>query len=188
MTSNQVSAFVIYTLTRGSGGLAVTFWGSTSRPIRTVHVSLGPHYNYADELLTVSTLMLLVLSWVPLRQTKWVVIRKAVTVTIYTNNLTSARFTHVAFISLQFNLNDSINREAISGIHFMAGQTVQPGAHYGKGMCVLMSTSCHPAHTHSYNHSIFSPRPASLQRAGVHKQLSKQGRFLCSIRQWGAKL
>ncbi|MEQ2164072.1 hypothetical protein GOODEAATRI_002792 [Goodea atripinnis] len=49
---------------------------------------------------------------------------------------------HIAFISLQSSLNDSINGEAISSIHFMASQTAQPGAHYGKGMCVLMSTSC----------------------------------------------
>lgn len=77
---------------------------------------------------------------------------------MYTNDHTCSRLTHIihiAFIFLQSNLNDSINWEAISGIHFMASQTAQLGAHYGKGMRVLMSISCHPTlsltHTHSLN-------------------------------------
>lgn len=45
-------------------------------------------------------------------------------------------FTHMAFIFSLSNLNDSINWEAISNIHFMASLTAQPGARYGKGMCV----------------------------------------------------
>lgn len=110
----------------------------------------------------------------------------------YTNNHTFTQFTHIihiAFISLQSNLNDSINWEAISGIHFMASQTAQPGAHYGKGMCVLMSISCHPPHTHTHTLTqSFPPRPASLEQAGVDKRVSKQGHFLCPIRQWGAKV
>lgn len=83
----------------------------------------------------------------------------------YTNNHTSIRFTHIvhiAFIFLQSNLNDSINWEAISGVHFMASQTAQPGAYYGKGMCVLMSISCHPPHTHTHTLTQSSPPQGQL--------------------------
>lgn len=61
-----------------------------------------------------------------------------------------AQFMHntdIAFIFLQSSLNDSINCEAISSIHFMASRTAQLGAHYGKGKSVLMSIFSH-SHTH----------------------------------------
>lgn len=111
---------------------------------------------------------------------------KAFTVTVHRHTNDHSRFTHIiriAFIFSQSNLNDSINWEAISGIHFMGSQTAQLGAHYEKGMCVLMSTSSYPRHTHCHALLPFPPRLASPKQAGVDKRLCRQGRFLCSIRQ-----
>lgn len=62
-------------------------------------------------------------------------------------------------------------------------QTAQLGAHYGKGMCVLMSISCHPPHTHTNTHTLIhslnlSPK-ASQPEASRSGQTTKQtGPFL----------
>lgn len=69
----------------------------------------------------------------------------------------------------------SINWKTISGIHFMGSQTAQPGAHYRKGhVCPNVRTN---THIHLLTHS----QPARSKQED--KRLSKQGHFLCSIRQ-----